>query len=418
MKPGPALLGLIGAGLLVSGLGPAAEPNVLIVTGDTDGYLSPCGCTKPMSGGLRRRLTLVRQLMAGRRAAAVESGGMVAGAGRQDQLKAEALAQALRGAGYAAVHLADAEAKMGLGGVASLLNLLDGAGLSTSLEPSERLEYRSVKEAAGFAIGGLARNPSAVASALGERARSASRTLDEILAAATASGRAPILLFQGSLEEARALPRVGEFAVVVFRSAGAPTEEPIREGETAFVSPGEKGKYVLEIHLEGARLTRFRAHPLPPDVADDPQGARIYRDYLGRVDRENLLAGVPRIGTARFAGTGTCGACHTRITREWKKTEHAHALGTLESDGHGRDPDCVGCHVIGLDVRGGFQSRAKTPSLAKVGCESCHGPGAAHSKKPWTVKMGKIGEKSCMRCHVPDHSPGFDFATYWNRIRH
>jgi hypothetical protein len=34
----------------------------ILVAGDFDGYLSPCGCTKPMSGGIKRMSTVVKQV--------------------------------------------------------------------------------------------------------------------------------------------------------------------------------------------------------------------------------------------------------------------------------------------------------------------------------------------------------------------
>jgi hypothetical protein len=37
---------------------------------------------------------------------------------------------------------------------------------------------------------------------------------------------------------------------------------------------------------------------------------------------------------------------------------------------------------------------------------------------PEKHRLGKAGEQSCMTCHVPAHSPGFDFPTYWKKIEH
>jgi hypothetical protein len=37
---------------------------------------------------------------------------------------------------------------------------------------------------------------------------------------------------------------------------------------------------------------------------------------------------------------------------------------------------------------------------------------------PLNNKLGKAGESSCMQCHVPAHSPNFDFQTYWKQIEH
>jgi hypothetical protein len=86
--------------------------------------------------------------------------------------------------------------------------------------------------------------------------------------------------------------------------------------------------------------------------------------------------------------------------------------------GHQRDPDCVGCHVVGLEYQGGFRSAALTPQLENVGCENCHQAAARHAASPATNPLRKVGEAACAVCHVPDHSPGFDFTRFWAKIRH
>jgi hypothetical protein len=72
----------------------------------------------------------------------------------------------------------------------------------------------------------------------------------------------------------------------------------------------------------------------------------------------------------------------------------------------------------GWSSKSGFVSMEKTPHLKDVGCESCHGPARKHVQDPLNNKLGKAGEGSCMQCHVPAHSPNFDFQTYWKQIEH
>jgi len=168
---------------------------------------------------------------------------------------------------------------------------------------------------------------------------------------------------------------------------------------------------------EGA-FTAYAPIELGPEYGDDETVSRVYRRYLARVDREDLLAKLSRSPGPKFVGTAACFPCHAEAARVWKASEHAHALRTLISDGHGRDPDCVGCHVVALNLETGFQSVKKTPQLANVSCESCHGAGARHVATKGKVKLGKVGAKSCAPCHVPEHSPGFDFAEHWKRIAH
>ena len=72
--------------------------------------------------------------------------------------------------------------------------------------------------------------------------------------------------------------------------------------------------------------------------------------------------------------------------------------------GEGR---CVSCHVIGFGDQTGFTSVVETPALARVGCESCHGPSAEHVGKK-VVGARDLGFEFKL-CHVPTHRNPFDF---------
>ena len=60
----------IASSALVAGFLPQTRPVppaparewVLLISGNTEGYLSPCGCSKPMSGGIKRRGQMLKTL--------------------------------------------------------------------------------------------------------------------------------------------------------------------------------------------------------------------------------------------------------------------------------------------------------------------------------------------------------------------
>ena len=63
-------------------------------------------------------------------------------------------------------------------------------------------------------------------------------------------------------------------------------------------------------------------------------------------------------------------------------------------------PLCDGCHSVNYDVK------TKTPTEWNVGCEKCHGPGAAHASAPSKMNIidpGKLDAVSendvCIQCH-------------------
>jgi hypothetical protein len=168
-------------------------------------------------------------------------------------------------------------------------------------------------------------------------------------------------------------------------------------------------------------LRSMRSLALGPEMPEDATARSIEKLYLQRVADEGLLDKLPRLPLPegeRFAGTAACKSCHAGAHKTWVGSAHAKAWETLVEVGHDKNPDCVGCHVVGLEYKGGFTSAKETPHLEDVGCESCHRPAARHAANPAAVRPPKVGAASCASCHVPDHSPGFDFTKFWAKIRH
>jgi len=83
------------------------------------------------------------------------------------------------------------------------------------------------------------------------------------------------------------------------------------------------------------------------------------------------------------------------------------------------DPECVGCHVVGLKYESGFVSVQETGDLKDVGCEACHGPGSEHIKS--LGKAETTGPKQeCVECHTPDNSGNYagNEKLYFEKIIH
>jgi hypothetical protein len=97
-------------------------------------------------------------------------------------------------------------------------------------------------------------------------------------------------------------------------------------------------------------------------------------------------------------------------------------VSTLAKAGKSSDALCLACHTTGFGRPGGFPKTGDVDShsdLARVGCESCHGPGGEHVK-PGASKIGSIvslGDKCdscvivqiCGSCHDDVNDPGFEF---------
>lgn len=408
-------VGTLAVAALIVAQGKPATDVVVVVGGDVHGYLSPCGCTKPMSGGIRRRAAAVRNLTAGRPALVLENGGLAHGLGRQDELKAEALAEALKSMGVDAVNAGSREAAMGKGMLEAIARLC-GEKLVAS-QAAGALPLAPVLKAEGFVVGGASVLHADMERDLGAPFLTAEEAAEALLI--RAGSQPAVLLLEGNETTARSLAQqFPKLRLIVYSSQGDPPSKPILVGETWLVTPGEKGKSVLRFRWRSGKFTDYTVVKLGPEIPDDPAVSRVFRTYLERVTKEGLLDKLPRKAGEKLAGNPTCGTCHIEAMGVWEKSKHAGALATLEEVGQDRDPDCVGCHVVALDSDKGFRSRALTPQFTDVGCESCHGAGGEHALDPSRVPMGKVGEASCMACHNREHSPEFDFATYWQKIKH
>jgi 2',3'-cyclic-nucleotide 2'-phosphodiesterase (5'-nucleotidase family) len=129
-------------------------------------------------------------------------------------------------------------------------------------------------------------------------------------------------------------------------------------------------------------------------------------------------AGLFDVANSPYAGSATCAGCHAEENEVWERSGHAHAMATLERKNEQFDNECVGCHVVGFQKSGGFQSLYTTPNLANVQCESCHGPGRDHTENPakgYGFMQTPVG---CVQCHTKMNSPDFQFESYWAKIKH
>jgi hypothetical protein len=462
MRPSPRrLVGVIAAAmaaLATLGSVPAAPPETLLLyTGEQRGYLEPCGCTKPQIGGLPRRAAFLaspsrrpngihRDGQDGQDGKAarlpsdhpvypgpvpclntvvIDNGDMVEDPGRQSQLKAETLASFYRQNGYAAVNLGECDYRLGFGYLRALQATAKVPFLSANVRLGERPAFSETTTASGVTLVGL------LAGSFGPevqrwnpmlRVESPEAALARLEPSLKEVGRV-VLLFHGAPDEARPLARRFPWltAIVTAHEADDYRPEPLVEAGVPMVNAGRKGKVVgcLELNTGGVR-----PHPpvtLGPEWEDESRTRALMNRYLARVGDEGLLQKVPRLPDPdgrHFAGTAACQSCHAGAHKVWKDSAHARAYQTLVTAGHDKDPDCVGCHVVGLGAESGFHSLDRTPHLKDVGCESCHGGGAAHAKAPSQYKMPRTGAQACATCHVPEHSPNFDYAKFWAKIRH
>ena len=162
-----------------------------------------------------------------------------------------------------------------------------------------------------------------------------------------------------------------------------------------------------------------------------PQVSHAANAHLLELSAEERAALLAERGGARaellpsraaYVGSDACRGCHAAEFETWEKSAHANAVASLADKGESANAECLACHTTALGRDGGFPKGgtvAAHADLARVGCESCHGPGGDHVGAD-AARVGTIlslGDKCdscvilqiCGSCHDDANDPGFEF---------
>ncbi len=116
-----------------------------------------------------------------------------------------------------------------------------------------------------------------------------------------------------------------------------------------------------------------------------------------------------------FLGDRSCMSCHEDAWTVYVDSSHRSAFATIRNKGQSFEPDCLSCHTTGYQFKKGYSDDPPFNKLVNVQCEACHGYGSQHARDGKWVAQAK---DSCMMCHDQKNSPEFDYATYWEKIKH
>lgn len=440
----------------------------LLITGNQNGYLEPCGCAglDRMKGGLSRRISLVKDLEAKDwPVVSLDVGGLIKGFGRQAELKFQTTVLAMeQHMNYKAIAPGKSDLKLQpnvlLAQMAAVseeeppflsanVGLLD---FSYGLMPTHR-----VIEENGWKIG--------VTSILGDKARQeingnaqvptlpADQQLQKVLPELKKQEcDVLVLLAHAELKEAKKLAETfPDFKIVVASGGGyePPQQVQVLDNGTIFIEVGEKGMNAVVLGLYRDPFeAMYQRVPLDSRFATSNIGTLLMQDYQDQLKEDGfeklgIRRSIPhpqRATNGGFVGTKKCAVCHEPSHDVWKKSGHAdawHTLQTLEVP-RTHDPECISCHAVGwhgtnyFPYETGFWDEQDTPHLIDVGCESCHGPGENHVKaeeandpderkrmrEAMVLTLEEAKETQCYSCHDLDNSPDFDFDTYWPKIQH
>jgi hypothetical protein len=452
------------------------KPKVAIaITGMERGYIEPCGCAgiDRMTGGMGRRYAFFQQLrQKGWPLVAVDVGGLAGGFGREAEIKFRTLVESKEKMGYAAVGFGPDDLRLPAAELVSVAADVNGKpsifvsanvglfGFDQNVTQTSRVvKVGDVKIGIAAILGmeyqkEFSNNPE-IATCAPEAA------LDKIVPELKKKADYLILLANSTQAEAIGLAkRYPQFSVVVV--AEGPELPPhdwraIPGTRTLLVTVGRKGMSVIVLGLyDGPRpsvryqrvlldsrfdLSADAAHRAPPEMKRLMAGYQDQLKLLGFAQLGLRPAANPLAdANGRYVGSQKCESCHEPSYDIWKRSGHAHAYKTLETQDPPRnyDPECISCHVVGwhptkfFPYEGGFESVEKTPRLKNVGCEDCHGPGEKHCnaelgkdkellkkyRKAVRITKEQSKKEQCTTCHDLDNSPEFNFDKYWPLIEH
>lgn len=413
-------------GLAVS---PTARPAKIVVSGDTAGWIVPCGCTANQSGGLPRRGDYLRKLREEADVLYLDVGGAPDGVQPYDLTKFEAL---LRGESLlraSAHNIGAAEAKFGADELRRI-----AAAAKVPLVSANVRDRSGELVAAPHVLMKIGDLRILVVGTLSPSLAPKNLQVDSPEKAALASLKATagerdfalLLAYAPESELLELAARLPEFDAVVGGSTGQAMEPRIEKG-TLVAAASNKGKFLVEIDLPaGVPAPVGRTVELSTEYADEPEQIENLKTFYDRLaeldyppDRTSFVSTSGGDESYRVAGVESCRACHAHDCDVWHASAHGHAWRTIEATGAHVDSYCQQCHTDGYGLPGGFAGRQATPDRVNVGCESCHGPSQAHAKRPATpTAYGPTAASRCVRCHDRENSPAFVYDSYWAKILH
>jgi len=196
----------------------------------------------------------------------------------------------------------------------------------------------------------------------------------------------------------------------------APLADVEKKKATVVLKPDEPSCLRCHVAAGNPNFVEFKFKDAVAKLADHLKGMTAAPTVEGQAQV------APTTETIAYVGdpVKNCNMCHKKQVDAWLLWPMAASWTQLKPEEQAKE-ECVKCHVTGFGQPGGWVSIEKTPKLAGISCEACHGPAGNHMKVPLAdveKKKGSIslspGEQVCLQCHVKEGNPNFKEFVYTN----
>jgi hypothetical protein len=416
----------------------ARQTITIFFTGNELGAMQPCGCSGGQLGGLDRRYAVFNAVNPQNRLI-IDTGSLVEGTTEQDLIKFGIIVQAYTQLGYNAVNLTGQDILAAR--ESGFLDALSSAFNCITAGSSDDIKMPA-KFTRTFTLNGSSVE---VVVAAAETEDQIARLPDLLASSAGAPLAVKILILNQA--DAKTIAAVAEMNLVDLLIVPSQADDPTLVGDAnsspLVISEGRIGKYVgkIQVRFDAAKQKPrlvFSSVPVTEDIAQYKPLVELYKDYQRLVKDANLVERYPRFilpDNLEYVGSKYCKLCHDYEYDKWMTSKqvfipglekqaspdsrHAGAFATLEKVGSEYDPECIICHVVGMQYQTGYVSPVKTPEMKDVGCENCHGPGSEHLRSLGAIETsGPIS--TCSDCHTAEHSAEYasNQKQYFEKIVH
>ena len=410
----------------------AAQNISIIYSGNLNGELEPCGCTKEGDmGGIRRQLTMLERLRKQNPDLfLLSSGGMLAIDMATDRIKSQFILQGMTSLNYDAIGIQSRDLAYGvkfLGG--ETLPWVSSNHPANVFVPSRQITHGKVtmqffswltQDSKQLQMmHGKALNKKPQLQGLGRDIKQAKQ-----------SGRLTVLSTSLKLDKVKQLLPLDYVDILLIESAHEVFGRPRQIKHTLVLQPGSRGMRLGHVELafnskRGITSFTHKVIDLPTAIPEAPSLAAWYENYNAALKQDYLkrveLRKASESGESPYVGADKCQACHQAAYKTWQQSRHAHAFESLAKVNKTFDPNCIGCHTVAYEKSGGFIDEQITEHLMNVQCESCHGASRAHTSQPASIATQHKGwpmDKMCGQCHIGNHSPSFELKQYWPKLAH